>query len=888
MIGKTLGHYQITNQLGKGGMGEVYQAKDQKLARDVAIKALPEEFARDADRVVRFQREAKLLASLNHPNIAAIYGLEESGGTNFLVLELVEGDTLGDQIKRGPIPVEESLRLATQIADALEAAHEKGIIHRDLKPANIKVTQDGRVKVLDFGLAKAFAGEQADPNLSNSPTLSNAATQQGIILGTAAYMSPEQARGRAVDKRADIWAFGCVLYEMLTARPAFQGEDVSETLASVIKGDVKLDLIPASIHPTIREVISRCLQKDLRTRYRDVGDVRFELEQVLADSRGGLVRPTTTAESRTKLRTILPWAIAAILMGGLITGIAVWKLRPAEPRHVTRLYHELPQEQQFNNVYENAIAVSPDGRQFAYCATGGLFLRRLDELDARLLAGTEGAEKPFFSPDGNWVGYWSAADKQLKKIAVQGGVPVPLSNVPSLGAYSWGADDTIVFSRPSGGIYRLSADGGTPELIIKNEKNELFIAPQILMDGKAVMFTNGSSSPVRTQIQSIKSADRKDLFTGDNARYLPTGHVVFASEDGNLSAAVFDKERLELQGTPIPLTQGVFRASGAPQYAVSDSGTLVYIPVEAVRAKRTLVWVDRNGKEEPADAPPNVYSQPRISPDGRRIAVVVEGANIDICVWSLDYKTLTRVTLGEAHDEDPLWTPDGKRIAFSSDEAEVGAIKWKSADGIGTEGLLSSVPERALHPYSWAENGKILITSDVSDVSEGGFGIGAISMDGDRKWRVLLDEKFNEFHPRISPNGNWLAYVSDESGRKEVYVRPFPEVNKEREQISQSGGDSPLWSHDSRELFYRAGDTVVAVSVKTGKTFRHDAPRTLFQKSYLFDPGIDDACLWDIHPDGKRFLMIKESTPAPAGGGPRKINVVLNWAEELKQRVPKK
>jgi eukaryotic-like serine/threonine-protein kinase len=439
MIGKTLAHYEITSLLGKGGMGEVYQAKDLKLGRDVAIKVLPDQFARDADRVARFQREAKLLASLNHPNIAAIYGLEESGGTNFLVLELVEGDTLADQIKRGPIPVENSLKLALQIAEALEAAHEKGVIHRDLKPANIKVTPDGKAKVLDFGLAKAFAGEQTDLSLSNSPTLSDMATMQGVILGTAAYMSPEQARGKPVDKRTDIWAFGCMLYEMLTGTAAFQGEDVTEILAAVVKSGVDLDLLPANIHPRVREIITRCLQKDLRKRYYDIADVRCDIEQVLADPGGAFVQTIAATERRSKIRTILPWVAAAVGITAIIVGAAIWTLKPApppEPKRVMRFEYELPGDQQFEDLTERAFAVSPDGSQFVYKTDKGLYLRSITDLNARLIPGTgENPQKPFFSPDGQWIGYVSGADGKLKKISLNGGVPVYLTNNDSTGFF---------------------------------------------------------------------------------------------------------------------------------------------------------------------------------------------------------------------------------------------------------------------------------------------------------------------------------------------------------------------------------------------------------------------------------------------------------------------
>jgi serine/threonine-protein kinase len=465
MIGKTLGTFECTALLGKGGMGEVYKAKDQKLGRDVAIKVLPEEFAKDADRVSRFQREAKLLASLNHPNIAAIHGLEESDGTHFLVLELIEGDTLADRLKRGAIPVEESLKLALQIAEALEAAHEKGVIHRDLKPANIKVTPDGKVKVLDFGLAKAFAGEQAEVNLSHSPTLSEAATLQGVILGTAAYMSPEQARGKPVDKRTDIWAFGCVLYEMLTGKAAFQGEDVTEILAAVVKSGVDLDLLPANIHPRVREVITRCLQKEQRNRYRDIGEGQYEIKQVLADPSGVFVKPVAVAKSRKKLRVGLPWVAAAIVLAG----VAVWLLKPApppEPKQVVRFDYDLPEGQQFTRndlgQIEAYMAVSPDGSQFVYPTNKGLYLRSIKEFEPKPIAGTdEGSRQPFFAPNGQSIGYFSSSDQKLKKIDISGGAPVVICDTgPVVAGASWDLEESIVYSDlMNGGVFRVSAKG---------------------------------------------------------------------------------------------------------------------------------------------------------------------------------------------------------------------------------------------------------------------------------------------------------------------------------------------------------------------------------------------------------------------------------------------
>jgi serine/threonine-protein kinase len=900
MIGKMLGHYQITSQLGKGGMGEVYQAKDQKLGRDVAIKVLPEEFARDADRVARFQREAKLLASLNHTNIAAIYGLEESGGTNFLVLELVEGDTLADRIKSGPVRVEEALKLALQIAEALEAAHEKGVIHRDLKPANLKVTPEGKVKVLDFGLAKAFAGEQANLNLSNSPTLSDAATQQGVILGTAAYMSPEQARGKALDKKADIWAFGCVLYEMLTGQAAFQGEDVTEILASVVKGGANLDLLPADVHPRVREALIRCLQKDLRRRYPDIADARYEIEQAMSDPGGWLARPITTAEPRRKLRTLLPW-IAAML-GMVLCGLAVWNLRKPGTPQVTRFSHELPKDQQLGDIYESALAVSPDGRQFVYSTKGELYLRSMTELDARPIPGTGGAKRPFFSPDGKWIGYWSATDRQLKKIAVSGGTPVAIADAPALESFSWGEDNAILYGQPGKGIMRVSAEGGPPENIVKQE-NEWLLSPQMLPDGKSVLFTRSDTEPKKIMAQSLHSGERRDLVEGNTARYLRTGHLVYGFKD-NLYVVPFDLKGLKVAGRPVRLVEGVVNMGPTPQYDVSASGTLAYVPGTSTAIglpRRTLLWVDRNGREEPVGAPENAYYCPRVSPDGKKVAsgFTASGSQeLDIWIWDLLRKTLTRLTSEDGQDNWPVWTLGGKRIAYAITRGTRGdktGIYWKAADGTGEKELLASpwLPNSLILPHSWSADGKSLALTEYFFGYLPASDIGLLSTEGDRGLKRLLSEKHNETQPNISPDGRRMAYTSDESGQTQVYVRPFPDVNSGgRLQISTSGGDSPLWSPDGRELYYRSGDTVMAVSLKSDPAFSAEAPRLLFRGSYVsyrftfMDPELNP---WDISPDGKRFLMMKESGPdAPAAAGLRRINVVLNWTEELKQRVPVK
>jgi serine/threonine protein kinase len=918
MIGKTLVHYEITAQIGKGGMGEVYQAKDTKLGREVAIKVLPEEFALDKDRLARFQREAKLLASLNHPNIAAIHGLEESEGIHFLVMELIEGDTLRDRIKSGPIPVEEALKLALQMAEALEAAHEKGVIHRDLKPANIKVTTDGKVKILDFGLAKAYAGDQENISPMDSPTISAAATQQGVILGTAAYMSPEQARGKPVDKRADIWAFGVVLYEMLTGKTAFQGEDVSETLASVIKGDSNLSLLPANIHPRIREVITRCLQKDMRKRYSSMGDARYEIEQALSDPSGVFVQPSIITKPKKKLQLGIPLVAAITILGIIIAGVAIWYLKPApppEPKRVMRFSYELPEDQQFNSgiMLDILLAVSPDSSQFVYCTTNGLYLRSVDALDARFITGTDrNSRQPVFSPDGKWVGYWSLNDQKLKKIAISGGVPVVLCDTSTiLGGLSWSSDNTIMYSDVyGGGVKRVSAEGGTPESIIEAElvnmgTDGIPILPQMLPDGKSVLFTNAFSNnntaDRQITVQSLESGERKVLVGGTGAQYLSSGHLVYVQENNNirsLLAVPFDLETMEVKGGPVPLLESI----GAR--AISDSGTLVYVPIpmgmveNSVSPKLSLVWVYRDGKEEPLLAPPHDYRQCKISPDGTRVAlsVVIDG-NQDIRIWDIVRNNLMRLTFDEARDRFPLWTPDSQRVVFASDRE--GGIFWKKADGTGGVELLGSASDRAITPWSLSGDGSILALGEYRYDPLGKYDVGMLSMEGDRERTPLLQEEYEEQEPQISPDGRWIAYASNESGRQEIYVRSFPEVESGgRWQVSNNGGISPLWSRDGKELFYRSGDATMVVQVETDPIFKPENPKVLFSGRYYTLPDIPGLLLeqtpWDIHPDGTRFLMMKEpgttgdeSTDAElASAGPRKINIVLNWDVELKQRVP--
>jgi serine/threonine protein kinase len=887
--GTRLSHYEITSQIGKGGMGEVYQAKDTKLGREVAIKVLPEEFAKDADRVARFQREAKLLAFLNHPNIAAIYGLEESDGTNFLVMELVEGDTLDTRIKSGAIPVEEALKLALQITEALEAAHDKGVIHRDLKPANIKVTPDGKVKVLDFGLAKAFAGEQADLNLSNSPTLSDMATQQGIILGTAAYMSPEQARGKEVDKRADIWSFGVILYEMFTGENIFAGEDVSSTLARVLERQPDFSTLFPSLHPKITEVLKRCLQKELPKRYHDIADTRLDLQEISEDPRGMLSQPSTREKAQLSRITSAKWGLlTAVLV--IIAGIVVWVLKPTQSHktaQVVRVIDNLPV-----NLIKGAgsypiLAVSPDGREFVYGTSDGLYLRSIDNYEVKIIPGTKGESlSPFFSSDGDWVGYYSPKEKKLKKIQIRGGLPTDLCELDGIPVMpSWGADENILYGDRGKGVMRISAGDGSPTLLIKAEQGFIH-SPQMLPDGKTVLYClNGT-----VLVKNLEVEKPKELFRGTTARYLPTGHILYSSEN-ILYVVPFDLDKLEITGgaKDDPVFEGVSQIlTGAAQYAVSDSGTIIYVPASDIPNRSELVWVYMNGDVKPIGTPPDEYQGTSISPDGKKIAFTIsEGETSDLYVYDLLNDKRLRLTVGKKCTS-PIWALNGERIIFLYSDQNLNneVLSWVVADGRGEIVEVTSVPGLTLFPQSWSRDGKNVIVMESP-----GFGrldIGMVSIEDPYEHQPLIYEDYREHGPKVSPDGQWIAYVSLELGRPEVCVSPFPNVDQNKWQVSEGGGTDPLWSDDSRKLFYRRfNDAIMSVLVQIEPGFNTEKPKFLFDDTYL--GGIPaNGNSWDIHPDGQRFLMKKSviSEDNESRLFTPQVNIVVNWFEELKKKVP--
>ena len=896
MIGKTLNHYAIESQLGVGGMGEVYLAKDTKLGRSVAVKVLPEIFARDDDRISRFEREAKLLASLNHPNIAALYGMEVADGKHFLVMELVAGDTLAGRLLRGPISVGEMLKIALQIADALEAAHEKGVIHRDLKPANVKITPEGKVKVLDFGLAKAMESSPADANLSNSPTLSMAATNAGVILGTAAYMSPEQANGFAADQRSDVFSFGCVLFEMLTGRQPFQGRTTSEVMAGVLVRDPDWNLLPGNLNPRIHELIRRSLEKEPKRRWQAVGDMRVEIERLISDPEGMIAVPQQAAKPRPLWQRSIPLLVTA-LVAGLIASYAAWNLKQTPAAAITRFPLTLPAEQVFTRTGRPILAISPDGTKVVYVANNQLFLRQMADMEARPIPGADGdVANPFFSPDGQSIGFWSSRDGAIKRIAISGGAAITIckAGIP-LGA-SWDGGH-IVFAESGKGIMRVSADGGEPEVLVASAADSIH-GPQILDHGRAVLFTITTSQnatkwdQAQIVVQPLPSGTRKVLVRGgSDARYVPSGHIIYALA-GNVLAIPFDLKNLEVKGGPVPVIEGVMRSSGgatgSAQLSLSENGTLVYAPGSSQPAsQQTLALVDRSGKAQPLPLVPGTYEVPRVSPDGKRVAVGTNDGK-DQIVWIYDLSggtSLRRLTFG-GKNSAPIWSSDGRYIIFNSDREGDSGLFRQAADGSGSaERLTKPDPGMAHFAESIARSGKALAFF-VLRSSFGG--IWMLPLEGDRKAQPFAEVPNSiQVHASISPDGRWVAYMSTELGSSnpQVFVQPYPATGA-KYQITTDGAVAPLWSPDGKQIYYWWGGRILAIDVRTqpGLSFGKPSPLPIQLVSQP-SPGLRD---YDVTPDGKQFLIVTSGASTAAGqtAVSAQIDVVLNWFEELKQRAP--
>ena len=915
--GSRFGPYEILSPLGSGGMGEVYRARDLKLNRDVALKVLPDLVANDPERLARFKREAQVLASLNHPNIGGIYGFEESNGVGALVLELVEGPTLADRIAQGPIPLDEALPIARQIAEALEAAHEHGIIHRDLKPTNIKVRADGSVKVLDFGLAKAKEPAGAmSPSMSQSPTITTPAmTQAGMILGTAAYMSPEQARGTTVDKRSDLWAFGAVLWEMVTGTRLFDGATVSDTLAAVLRAEPDWTALPANAPAPIRRLLRRCLEKDRKRRLDSAAAARLEIEEALtapsvADA--AVARPAAVSKSR-----VIAVASVALLVGAALTlgvFVSTGRLPVVSSPPVTRLLMGLqPAESILGGPGTNsqarptrtAIAWSPDGRTLVFgggrASVEQLYVRRLDQLQATPLAGTEGAVSPFFSPDGGWVGFWAAG--ALKKVSTSGGPAVTICETPLIGGATWADGDVIFFDAlrlDAEGIWRVAAGGGRPERVVMPDrsKGEFSLRlPHALPGGRALLLTkltNSQLADAKIVAWSLATGQQVVLTEGADARYVLTGHLVFVRQ-GALLAAPFDVTALRLTGGAVGVVDDVMQAfnaptaplsTGAAQFDVSPTGSLAYASGGIFAENlRPLVWVDRAGIVMPLALPQRSYWGPRLAPDGWRLAFYatvnsVVGAGSGARAWISDLRSGTSTPITETGSIlMPVWSPDGVRVAFS----DAGSLFWRRADGGGGPERLTTSPNSQA-PSSWSPDGKVLAFVESNPTSAEDIWVLPIG-EGKTPPRPWLNTRFSEQHPDWSPDGRWLAYTSNESGRSEVYVQPYPGPGA-RYSVSRDGGTSPAWARDGRELFYLAPGpdgqvTMMTVPVTTTLGFSISTPQKLFQGRF-FASSLSRS--YDVTADGRRFIMVQppEQAPMPVA----QIVVVQNWVEELKRLAP--
>ena len=881
-------------------MGEVFRARDTKLNRDVALKVLPDVFASDPDRLARFTREAQTLASLNHPNIAHVHGLEESGGVRALVMELVEGDDLSQRIARGAITLDEALPIAKQIAEALEAAHEQGIIHRDLKPANVKVRADGTVKVLDFGLAKALdpaqgSGLTHQADGTNSPTITSPAmTQAGMILGTAAYMSPEQARGRPADRRTDIWAFGCVLFEMLSGRRAFDDEDVSLTLSRILQREPAWDQLPSDIPARVRGVLELCLRKDLKQRVGDIHDVRLALEGAFETAPAQKLNvPTACPGGRFRAAVSVA---AALLLGAAGAGTTVWLATRPEPPRVTRL--TIPTSGTTMLVRAGGsrdLAITPDGRRVIYRGVNGIIVRALDELEPTILSGVGPAAGLFTSPDGGWVGF--SSEGQLFKVAMTGGAPISLMKLDgSLRGAAWSPAGSIVVatSNPATGLAKVFADGGSTTTLTTPDpaRGEIdHVWPELLPDGRTLLFTilvsTGGLNAAHIALVDLESGSQTELpLRGTHARFVAPNHLVYGASNA-LQAVPFDVSTRKVMGTPVAvLTPVSILESGGMQLDVSANGTLAYMPdVPSAAAPRRPVWVDRNGRETPiAGIPPRTYRFPQFSPDGSRVVLSDGERNGDLWVLNLSPTTMYKVTDDPGDDQSPSWMPDG-RIMFSSNRAGGYFVFAQLVDGAGPATRLIKGTRIQLAPVPMPDGTGVVFT-EVQNATRGDISLFTFAT---AETTPLVATRADERGAAVSPDGRWLAYESNRSGRYEVYVQPFPGPGSGRViPISASGGVQPRWGPGARELFYAAPDgALIAVPIQVrGTDLSAGTPARIIEGLYT----TRNNQLASIAPqyatmDGQRFLMMKEETAISATDMPG-IVVVQQWVEELKRLVP--
>jgi serine/threonine-protein kinase len=901
-VGTRIGHYTVTGRIGAGGMGEVYRATDTTLGREVAIKVLPQPLMTDPDRVARLEREARTLAALNHPNIATIHGLEDAAGARALVMELVEGQTLAERLLSDSdqpvgLPLDEALRIARQIALALDAAHEHGIIHRDLKPANIKIRNDGTVKVLDFGLAKVMeAPGLVSLPVSESPTITTPAmTETGVILGTAAYMSPEQARGKWVDKRSDIWAFGCVLLEMLTGVRAFASDTVTESLAAVLTREPDWSRLPPTVPAAIRVLLRRCLEKDPRARLADMSAALVLIEEL--PSLAASAPSSQTSGLTNVVRRRIALASAAGVALAALAGIGGWLARrPPTPAVVRTMVTPSGANSLSLGGFDRDVAITPDGTRIVYRGINQLLVRALDSLEPKALPNLISPQGVFVSPDGEWLGFFDGSSA-LWKMPITGGPAVRLTSTGALfprGA-AWLEDGTIVYAHASSaGLWSIPASGGEPTRLtsVDGSKDEgEHTSPEPLPGGRALLFTVGSpgGAPAIAALDLRTRTYDIVLRGARGPRYVASGHLVY-SAGASLLAVPFDPVRLAVTGRPVTVVQQVAMTPGSGvDGVVSRNGTLVYVPgASSLNDERMLVWVDRQGREEIVPAPLRTYQMARLSPDGTRVAVDVRDEDNDIWIWTFASKTLTRLTSVPGNDMFPVWTSDGRVIFLAAPDSNGRrALEWRLADGSAVaERLLEVEPGINYRPYDISPDGSTLVLGYRDNLAtlplraDPGRRRGT---SGARNVTTVLGTSFVEQNAEISPGGQWLAYQSNESGRDEVYVQPFPNVDAGRWQVSTSGGRTPLWSRNGQELFYGTlQGAVMSVRVQPGTTWQHGPAAQVVRPGYFHAGEVYRT--FDVSPDGQRFLMIKQN--ANAGDVPRSIIVVQNWHEELKRLAP--
>jgi serine/threonine-protein kinase len=880
--GTRLGPYEIASLLGAGGMGEVYEARDTRLGRSVAVKVLPAELAADAGRRERFEREARVISSLSHPHICTLHDVGREGDVHYLVMERLEGVTLADRLEKGALPIEACLRHGIEIAEGLHEAHRRGIVHRDLKPGNVMLTKTG-AKLLDFGLAKPGGGllAAAGPGAVSAPTQQKPLTAEGSLLGTFQYMAPEQLEGREGDARSDVWALGLVLYEMVSGKRPFGGQSPASLIAAILQSEPQpLAALQPVVPAGLDRVVKACLAKDPEARWQSARDLATELGWIAEGSAAGT--PATGRKRSSIARTAVLVSLVALAAG--LLGYRWNRTSPAPARPVMRLAVVPAADEGLGLGRGSAVAVSPDGERLVYLVGSGssrrLVSRALAQAESTPLAGAEGADAPFFSPDGQWVAFFASG--KLKKVPAAGGPPQTLCDAPDARGGSWGVDDTIVFTPGNfAGLVRVAANGGTPQALTTPDADageRTHRWPQVLPGGKQALFTIGlaggtSFDEAGIGIVDLATGARRVLSErGFYARYVPTGHLVFL-RGATLLAAPFDLRRLELAGPPVPLVEGVrTNASGGGHFAFSETGTLVHVQGSALETDRALVWVDRKGNLTPAADTRRDYLYPRVSPDGGRIAFSARAGTPDVWVQDIARGTFTRLAASPGARTMPAWSPDGHRIAYWSGEpGRPRTLLAKPSDGTGMEEALVTAPSNGL-TASWSPDGRSL-AYDVHDAKDG-WDVWVITLAGDRTPRPFLRTPANEQAAAFSPDGRHLAYHSDVSGSREVYVQAFDGASG-RVQISNQGGEYPVWGRDGRELFYRSGDRMMAVDVKGGGAIHVGAPRLVFERHLL--EGI-----YDVHPDG-RFLMVEVDYGRP----PRELTFVLEWFAELRARVPR-